>query len=559
MSPQRQVLEPFIRQNAGAIALAVGTGLLNSIVTLLLPLSLGRFYERLFGGLSNRGQVLNTLGLTLGDNWSAFFALLGGLIVLRGLLEYGEFRLSGRLAEAFGQSVREKVFAHQLALPLTAHRQKEAGKYLLRYAGDFQSARSYLRKGLIGFTKDVLFVGLALATLYWLNASLTGLLLVSLLPFLLLFRWVNRRIETRTETRRDQHSSNVAYVASRLSGMETIKVFNREAVENEQFRHRSEQLTQAGLDHLAWRSVLAGLLPTTVYALVFIMLIGVHQLQPNGLSRINGAVVITFILLVLILRPVLRRLLRVGTIWRSGSLSLVKVAALLNQTAEHDDTQPALVVSQGHIAFESVNFAYAPGKPVLADLTFSAKPGTITRLAGGTGKTTVFNLLLRLVSPIGGTIYVDGQDISTRSVQSVRKHLTLVSTDVPLLGRTVFETVSYSRKPQKRPRAQALLDELQTVADVSRQLTLDDRIGERGMALSNGQRTVLRLVRALLTRKPILLLDEPFAGLSEAGAYGLGQWLNQRARRQTILLATSRPVDDLAIGQTLWLATEVIV
>lgn len=561
MSPQRQLLEPFMRREARALALVVGTGLLNSAVTILLPLSLGRFYEQLFGGLSNRGQVLNTLGITLGTNWSTFFGLLAGLIILRGLLEYAEFRQSGRLAERFAQLLRERVFTHQLALPLTTHRQKETGKYLLRYAGDFQSMRNYLRKGLIGFTKDVLFVLLAFGILYWLNGLLAVLIVVSLLPFLLLFRWVNRQLATRTEDRRDKRSANLAYVSGRFLGMETIKVFNRESVETDQFRRRSEQMSETGLNHLAWRSVLEGLLPTTVYALIFVMLVGVHQMQPNGLSRINGAVLITFILLVLSLRPVLRRLLRVETVWRSGNMSLVKLAALLNQSTEHDDTLPALVVEQGEVTFESVDFAYDPDKPVLSKLSFVAEPGAITLLTGGpgSGKTTLFNLLLRLQSPNSGTICVDGQDIAGRSAHSVRKHVAMASADVPLLGRTVFEAISYSRKAEKRPPAQALLDELQTTADLPRRLTLDDRIGEGGLALSNGQRTVLRIVRAVLTRKQILLLDEPFMGLSESGAYQLGQWLNQRARRHTILLVSSRLVDDLTIGQTVELDSAVPV
>ncbi len=551
MNLQYQFMHPFLFRNWSTALLAVGLGLANSALTLLLPLSLGRFYEQLFGGNSNRGQALEVLGMGHlgGNDWNAFFGWFGTLILIRGMAEIAESRVTGGLGETYVRYLREQTFAHHLSLPLGVHRQKAVGKYLLRYSSDFGSLRRYLTKGLIGFTKDVLFLTLAGLLLLWLNPALTGLLVASLLPFLLLFRWLNLRLESHTAQRRNRRSAYLNHVATRLSAFETIKVFNRESIENEQFKKRSTALTEVNTGALNWQAGLAGLLPTAVYTMIFTALLGVHLLIPNGTNRLDGGVIITFILLTLSLRPVLRRLLRVGTVWQSGRLSLQKLADFLNQPAEQNNVQADLTLLEGHVEFDAVSFAYMPGKSVLTDFTLSARAGTITQIPGGpgAGKTTAFNLLLGLYTPDSGIIRLDGQNIANCATASVRRQVTLVSAAVPLLGRTIFEAISYSRKAEKRPRAEALLNKVQTIADLPARLSLDDPIGEQGRVLSEGQQSVLRLVRALLTRKPILLLDEPFAGITDAGAAQLMRWLDERSRQQTILLASSRTLTPQAL------------
>lgn len=551
MNAQRQLIGLFLLRQKRGVLLAVLLGMANSTLTLLLPLSLGRFYEQLFGGVSNRGQALDLLGLGHigGNDWTAFFGLFGGLVLLRGLAEWAEFRATGRIGEAFVRHLREQTVNHHLALPVGVHRQKPVGKYLLRYGSDFGSLLRYLTQGLIGFTKDVLFLVLAGGLLCWLNPLLTGIVVASLLPFLLVFRLLNNRLEKATAHRRDLRSGYLNHVATRLAALETIKVFNRETIENEQFSKRSASLSAANDVAMHWRSILTGLLPTAVYAMVFAVLVGIHTLVPSGISRGNGGVIITFILLILSLRPVLRRLLRVSTVWRSGRLSLSKLSEFMSQPIEQERLRPALTVTEGRVQFNEVSFAYSSGQSALSDFSLLAEAGTITPMSGGPGrgKTTAFNLLLGLYNPDAGTILIDGQDIAHCSVASVRKQVTLVSAEVPLLGRTVFEAVSYSRKANKRPAADAMLYTVQKLAQIPGPLTLDDQIGEQGRTLSEGQRSVLRLVRGLLTRKRILLLDEPFTGISDAGVTGLLDWLDTRHTDKTILIASSRAIRQLSL------------
>lgn len=546
MTPPYSILAPIGQRHLFLMLASVGMGFANSLLTLLLPLCLGRFYEQIFGGVSNRSMALDTLGLGgVGTGWTGFFTLFGVLILLRGLTEYAQNHTTGQLGETAVQAIRERVFAHQLALSTSTHRRKAVGKYLLRYGSDFGSIRRFLTIGLVGFARDVLFTVLAMGVLLWLSAPLTGLILLSLLPFLGVFYWINRRLGSLTLRRRDLRSAYLNHVATRLTAFETIKVFNRESIENEQFAKRSEGLSAANQQALRWKSGLMALLPVAVYMLILTLMLGVHGEVPNGLNRINGGTLVTFMLLVLSLRPVLRRLLRVGTVWQSGQLSLQNLADFLGQPPEAVPYKTELTVERGHIAFDSVSFSYESGKSLFTGLSFSVAGGTIAQMTGGpgTGKTTVLHLLLGLHTPNAGSIRIDGQALADCSPASVRKQITLASAEVPLLGRTVFEAVSYSRKADKRPRAQKLLDHLQNLAELPHPMTLDDPIGEQGRMLSAGQRSVLRLLRALLTRKPILLLDEPFDSLSETGMAQLLDWLRQpKFQPQTVLLVSSRPL-----------------
>ena len=546
MQEPRNEVHQFIRSNWKKALLIVGIGLSNSLVTLLLPLCFGRFYE-LLSGTSNRGRLLGELGLGPGGGMAGFFWLFGGLVLAKGVLEWAEKRRTGLLGEQFAQALRERIFTHQLRQPIAVHRQKEVGKYLLRFGNDFRSLRNYLTSGILLFTRDALFMLLAVSMLTHLNPAITFWMLISALPFLLLFRAINRQFESISVERRDVRSSGLAFVSSRFQAIETIKVFNREPLEEKQFRQRSARLSHLNRMFINWRSLREALLPVATFSLIGVVLAAIALDHADGPDRSNGGLLIAFLLIALHMRPVVRRLLRVGAIWKTGRISLNKLTDLLKQPTEPSvgesvpDADPVVVEA------ENVGFRHLPAQPLIRHIDFRASPGSITLVTGaaGTGKSTLLHLLLKLHEPLEGRILLNGRDMRDLSVQSVRKLMTLVSDSVPLLGRTVFEAISYSRREEKRPRAEAMLNRIQDAAGLMPRMTLDQRIGEGGNRLSTSQRRVLMMVRALLTSKPILLLDEPFSGLSAASARRLGQIFNELAGKRTIILAAVSGVDGL--------------
>lgn len=532
------IITPFLYQNRHRIIWVVIVGLLNSGMMILLPLTIGSYYELLLGGASNRGQMLQAIGITANTDWATFWGLFVGLIAFRGLLEYAENWLAGELGEGIASQLRTRVFERQLTVRLEIHRQKSVGKYLLRYASDFQSVRRYIRIGVLGFVRDVLFILMVLGLLVYLNAPVTGLLVMTLVPFWMTFGWFNKRLEKSIQHRRDQRSANLAFVQTRLIGLETIKLFNREPLEIERNQYRSSVLSGYNLTVLRWRNYLNALLPVALFTMVGAVLAGVQWQHTSLPAGVSSGTIITFILAVLNLRPVLRRLLRVGSVWKAGRLSLDKLALFFEQPIE-DTASNRVKITAGTVEFRDVSFGYNQ-KTVISNLSFCAERGQIFYLKKG-AKSSVFRLLTKQYEPLSGEIWIDKQPLSKYSPKEVRRCIALISRELPLLGRTVFEAISYSRKPEKRSEAAMLLTQIQTLAQLQYLLHLDDHIGENGQLLSQSQRTVLYWVRALLTNKSILLLDEPFEGLSAKGITQLHQWLERQVFYKTIILASNLP------------------
>ncbi len=557
---KRILLLDFLRGHRLLIGLMLLTGLLNSFVILLLPISLGKYYQLVFGSQSNRGRLLDYLGLPLTQNVTDFFVFFGTLIVLRGVFTFLEQYLTGLSGEHFAKALRERLFSHQLAVLLTVHQRKPVGKYLLRYGGDLKSIRNYLTKGLIGFVRDVLFTSITFALLALIQPQLT-LIILGCLPVLFgLILLSNRHLKGITQRRRDIRSGNVSFVSSRLTALLTVKVFNRERVETEKFAKRSEKLWLAGRRYQRWAGLIEAFLPVLLYALLLVVLYAIYRMKSGG-GHVDGGILLTFILLLLTLFPVLKRILKVDVVWQAGNISFAKLVALLNTETETQLVQPTASLKPGEVTFRNVTFSYQPQKPVFENLSFTAQPGSITQLMGaqGAGKSTVFKLLLKLHEPLCGSILLDGQDIASHSAKSVRKHVTLVSEEALLLGETVFEAVSYSRKPENREKAQAMLQKLRVTLQRGEVLRLDDPVGELGANLSAGQKKMLLLARALLTGKKVLLLDEPFSGLDTAARQHLVALINDLALTHTLLLTDHSGTSGLRVGQVVGVGLEPAV
>ena len=326
----------------------------------------------------------------------------------------------------------------------------------------------------------------------------------------------------------------------------TIKVFNREAIEEKSFVKRSDKLYRLGQQYQLWYSIIQALLPAFSY-LLLLAIMGYIYYASN--TQNNGSTLLVFVMLIISLMSIIKRLLNVNTVWQSGHISMEKVHEMLQPLTTNKNNLTELnelIITNGQVVFDNLSFAYKPNKPLLQNLSLVVQANTLVWIKGkqGAGKSTFFELLLHLYTPNSGRVLIDGQDISELTGKSVRREVTLVSNDVPLLGNTVFEAISYSRADDKREKAQALLQKIGFV-----DLDLDDKIGESGKQLSAGQRKLLIIARALLTNKKIILLDEPFVDLDEQAQVLFVKQLNKLKQKRTIFLIDKNPPQNLLIDQ----------
>ncbi len=253
-----------------------------------------------------------------------------------------------------------------------------------------------------------------------------------------------------------------------------------------------------------------------------------------------------------ILGAVSRRMRHLTDLW--GSMQDVVVA--ISRVLEMLGKTPEQSVSSGQkippnaaevLSFETVSFGYDPRTPVLAELSFTARIGEITAIAGasGSGKSTIIALIVRFFDPVAGSIRLDGKEIREFDLAAWRGMLSVALQENPLFTATLADNVAYGRPDASRREVMRAV-ELAGLGAFVRALPagMATMLGEKGAKLSTGQAQRIGLARALLRNSPILLLDEPTAALDGATEdsvmRGLREWVNDDPKRRMAIIATHR-------------------
>jgi ABC-type multidrug transport system fused ATPase/permease subunit len=210
---------------------------------------------------------------------------------------------------------------------------------------------------------------------------------------------------------------------------------------------------------------------------------------------------------------------------------------------------------EGEITFDNVSFSYDPAAPVLKDISFTAKPGQMIALVGptGVGKTTAIQLVARFYEPNEGRVLIDGSDIKTVTLESIRSQIAMVLQDTFLFTGSIEENIGYARPDATR-------EEIVSAAKIARihesilQMPegYDTQVGERGVKLSGGQKQRIAIARAVLREAPILILDEATASVDIETEAHIQQALNDLAGTRTIIaiahrLSTIRKADVILV------------
>ena len=219
-----------------------------------------------------------------------------------------------------------------------------------------------------------------------------------------------------------------------------------------------------------------------------------------------------------------------------------EILDLVPDVQDAPDARPLAGIEHG-VSFEAVTFGYEPGRDVLQDVAFSAALGSVTAIVGptGTGKSTLMSLLLRLADPDDGRIAIDGKDLRSVTVASIRQHIALATQENILFSASVLENIRFA-KPEATP------EEVATAARVACADTFiealaegyDTPLGERATKLSTGQRQRIVIARAVVKDSPILILDEPTAALDAVTEQRVLDSLKAWGERRCIFLVTHR-------------------
>jgi ATP-binding cassette subfamily B protein len=252
-----------------------------------------------------------------------------------------------------------------------------------------------------------------------------------------------------------------------------------------------------------------------------------------------------FITALLMMTDPARRLARLHLNLAGAAAGVRMLYELIDQVPQQQDRKDAvpLVITAGKVELDQVRFGYDADKPVLNGVSFVAEPGKLTALVGtsGSGKSTIFNLLLRFWSPQAGQVRIDGTDLDGVQAASLYDRIALVSQDVFLFDGSVADNIRRGRpdaseaeviEAAKSARAHEFIVQLPHGYDTS--------VGEFGGKLSGGQRQRISIARAFLKNAPILLLDEPTSALDAESDAAIGEALARLSKGRTTILIAHR-------------------
>lgn len=280
----------------------------------------------------------------------------------------------------------------------------------------------------------------------------------------------------------------------------------------------------------------------TGIALSLVIFFGLSMSFEGQLS--TGAFVSFVTTLVALSRPI-KGLTNLNNTLQEGLAAVERTFDLMDQNPSiiSDDSGKKLTTKKGEIFFDNVSFTYPDASIGLTDISLTIPAGKMVAIVGesGSGKSTMLNMIPRFFDPTSGSIQIDGTDIKTATLESLRSNIALVTQEIAIFDDTVFNNIAYgnpnaSKKDVESAAKNAAADEFIEKLDEG----YDTRLGEDGTKLSGGQRQRIAIARALLKNAPILLLDEATASLDSKAEKQVQEGLNKLMKNRTTLVVAHR-------------------
>ena len=360
------------------------------------------------------------------------------------------------------------------------------------------------------FRDAVALIGL-LAWMLWLNWRLTLLALVMTPLIVGVVRLVSIRLRNSSRAVQSAMGDVTQVLQEAIEGHKVVKLFGGQRYEAGRFDEQTENVRRSMMKQA---TAAAASVPLVQFlaGLALAAIIYFATGQAGGNSATVGEFV-SFITAMLMLTAPLKRITGVNEPLQRGLAAAESVFALIDQASEIDPGVTAIARARGDIRFDNVSFHYGnPERPALDGIQLAINPGETVALVGssGSGKTTLANLVPHFYRPTGGRILLDGIDVESLTLASLRANIALVSQDVVLFNDTVAANIAYGAMRETREADIVTAAEAAHAMDFIRQMPqgLQTMVGENGVKLSGGQRQRLAIARALLKNAPVLILDE---------------------------------------------------
>ena len=478
-----------------------------------------------------------------------------GIMVIGGAANFGQSVLMNWVGLRIVADLQRRAFSHLIQLDLAFFKRNPTGNLIAHLTSDAYLIRQAASSTLTSLVKDLLTVFLLVALMFYENWRLA---LVVFLVFPMA-AWpissLGKRMRKVITITQGEVGSFTTLLTETFQGVRHVKAYGMETYESTRAERMIERLFSLYMKATRTRAMTTPMMEV-LGGLAIAVVIWYGGSQVIAGKSEPGAFFALFTALLLAYRPI-RSIANLNTALQEGLAAAQRVFAVLDQRSDIVEKKNArsLLVNGGGIKFNAVKFSYLDEIPALGDITIEVSAGQTVALVGpsGAGKSTILNLIPRFYDVESGSVEVDGQDVRSLTLSSLRNAIALVSQEVALFDDTVRANISYGRPDADMneivaaANSAAAHDFITSLPD-----GYDTLVGERGARLSGGERQRIAIARALLKNAPILLLDEAMAALDAESEREVQTALATLKRGRTTLviahrLATVRDADRIYV------------
>jgi ATP-binding cassette, subfamily B, bacterial MsbA len=470
-------------------------------------------------------------------------ALIVGIFLVRGFASYASDYAIGWVANKVVMDLRNAMFAKLVRLPTYYYDNHTSGSLVSKFTFDVLQLTGAATSVVSVLFRDSLTIAALLGYMFYVNWELTLVAILVGPPAAAITRAFSVRLRTMSRAEQAAMGDLNHALEESIGCHRVVKVFGGQEYESKRFDFGANKVRRFNMKMTSAAAANVPLVQIVVsIALAVIIYIAVRQANLGAMTV--GDFVAFLTALLMIFQP-LKRLTGVNQSLQRGLAAAENVFRLIDEKSESDSGTREIPRAKGNIEFRQVGFTY-PGstRPALDRVSFSIKTGETVALVGGSGagKSTLANLLPRFYSPDSGQILLDGVDIASLKLASLRANIALVSQDIVLFNDSVAANIAYGRLAGTSEadvvRAAEAAHAMQFIREMPQGLAT--LIGENGVRLSGGQRQRLAIARAFLKNAPVLILDEATSALDSESERHVQEALETLMRGRTTLVIAHR-------------------
>ena len=532
-APLRRFM-PYLLRYKGILLFDLVCAALTCVCELVLPL--------MVRAVTNMGAE-NPAGLTV-----AFILRMGALYGVLRLVDAAANYFMANTGHVMGARIetdmRRDAFAHLQKLSDAYFANTKVGQIMGRITNDLFDVTEFAHHCPEEFFIAALKIGISFVILSQSNLILTCIVFALIPVMAVCCAFFNHKMRSVFQKQRRQIGELNARIEDTLLGERVVKAFSGEEVEKEKFERDNSKFLNIKRETYHWMSAFnttTRLFDGLIYLVVLVA--GSFFMRSGG---IQPGDLVAYMMYVTTLLTTVRRIIEFAEQFYRGLTGVERFCEIMDADVDILDepgAQPLQDV-RGDICFEDVSFEYPDDhNQVLHRIHLHVKAGERIALVGpsGGGKTTLCNLIPRFYDPTGGRILLDGQDIRSVTLQSLRGAVGIVQQDVYLFSGSVYENIAYGRPGATRDQ----VVEAAKLAGAHEFITAlhdgyDTYVGERGVKLSGGQKQRISIARVFLKNPPVLVLDEATSALDNESEYVVTQSLARLAKGRTTLTIAHR-------------------